>query len=49
MFLCEGSADKLANLALIHREEYKWFNVLTSCIYLNFFRNKYSLSLFREM
>jgi len=36
---CEGNhcVVKLANLAFIYREHYKWFNVLLSCIYLDFF------------
>jgi len=43
-------ADKLANLVLIHKEQYKWFNVLPSYIYLDFvFHNRYNLSMFREV
>jgi len=29
--------DKLTNFALIHKEQYKWFNILSLCIYLDFF------------
>jgi len=38
LFSCEGNnwVDKLANLALIHIGQYKWFNALHSCIYLDF-------------
>jgi len=32
-----NDSDKLTNLSLIHREKYKWFNVLLLCIYLFFF------------
>jgi len=39
----------LANLALIHKEQYKWFNVLSLCIYLDFFHNMYNLPMFRAV
>jgi len=29
--------SKLVELTLTHKEEYKWFNVLSSCIYLDIF------------
>jgi len=41
---------KLANLAFIHIEQYKWFNVLPSSIYFDFFfHNRYSLLMFLEV
>jgi len=36
---CKGNyfVDKLVNLALVNREQYKWFNILPPCIHLDFF------------
>jgi len=39
--------DKLINLAFVHKEQYKWFNILSQCIYLDFFNNNmHNLSIF---
>ena len=40
-------ADKLVNLIFIYRESFDWYNRFSSCLFLEFFMNKYSLSMYR--
>ena len=46
---CEGNAcaDKLANLGFINKEPFHWYNRLSSCLFLEFFINRYSLLMYR--
>jgi len=39
--------DKYANLGFIHRETFHWYNMLSSCLMLEFFMNRYSLPMYR--
>jgi len=40
-------ADKLANLGFIHKESLHWYNRFPSCLFLEFFMNRYSLPMYR--
>jgi len=39
-------ANKLANLEFIHGESFHWYNRLPSCLFLEFFMNRYSLPIY---
>jgi len=39
-------ADKLVNLGFIHIHSFHWYNRLSSSLFLEFFMNKYSLSMY---
>ena len=45
----EGNAcvDKLANLGFIHKESFHWYKMFPSSLFLEFFINRYSLSMYR--
>jgi len=40
-------ADKLTNLGFIHKESFHWYNRFLSSLFLEFFMNMYSLSMYR--